>query len=364
MPEQSRRISPLKSRPAPLAHLLLLTVSLAGASVGRVMGQSATDLKGSRDHPMISRVEGAKIVGFSQKEFDEYRLVKGAVPGYNENGDLHTSDERETALNDTNSIRLEGRVWRLTYEVPTTRSTLEIVRSYQTALTKAGFKVLFQCMNLECGGPLPKTPPKWISNAVPRVHADLLGDLLMNRGGFISPVDPSDNQRYLAAHLSRPEGDVYVSVLALGITKAPIARVDVIEIKPLASGLVTVNAAAMAADLATRGSVALYGIYFDTDKADVKPESRPTLAEIATLLKQNAKLSLIVVGHTDNNGTLEHNMDLSLKRSQAVVAALASEFGIERARLDARGVAFLAPVEPNDTEEGRTKNRRVQLVRR
>jgi OOP family OmpA-OmpF porin len=82
------------------------------------------------------------------------------------------------------------------------------------------------------------------------------------------------------------------------------------------------------------------------------------------LLKQNAKLSLIVVGHTDDNGTLEHNMDLSLRRSQAVVAALVSEFGIDRTRLDARGVGFLSPVAPNSTEDGRARNRLVQLVQR
>ena len=137
-----------------------------------------------------------------------------------------------------------------------------------------------------------------------------------------------------------------------------------IEVKPLTSGLVTVNAATMAADLSTRGSVALYGIYFDTDRADVKPESRPTLSEIATLLKQNAKLALIVVGHTDNNGTLDYNLDLSLRRAQAVVAALTSEFAIDRTRLEARGVGFLAPVAPNASEEGRAKNRRVQLLQR
>jgi outer membrane protein OmpA-like peptidoglycan-associated protein len=172
-----------------------------------------------------------------------------------------------------------------------------------------------------------------------------------------------EDQRYLAAQLSRSQGDVYVSVLALGLN-TPIARVDVIEVKPMNSSLITVNAANMASDISTRGSVALYGIYFDTDKADVKPESRPTLVEVATLLKQNAKLNLIVVGHTDKNGTLEHNLDLSLRRAQAVVAALTSEFSVDRARLEARGVGFLAPVASNATEEGRAKNRRVQLIER
>ena len=360
MPQQSRPTS----QPHLLARLVTLSLlTLVPGTLAPALAQPAADVKGSRDHPMISRVEGSTIKGFAQKEFDEYRLVKGAVSGYDVDG--HRRKSPEEALNDTNSTRLEGRIWQLTYEVPKNRSTLEIVRSYQTELTKAGFKVLFQCTNLECGGPLPnKPPPVFGTSYVPSTNADTLGDLLMKRGGFSISGRPSDDQRYLAAHLSRPDGDVYVSLLALGMTAAPFARVDVIEVKPLAPGLVKVDAAVMAADLAARGSVALYGIYFDTNKADVKPESRPTLSEIATLLKENAKLSLFVVGHTDSNGTVEHNLDLSLRRAQAVVAALAAEFGIERTRLDARGVGSLSPVAPNNNEDGRAKNRRVQLDQR
>ena len=306
---------------------------------------------------MISSVEGSRIDAFAQKEFDEYRLVKGTVSGHKNDGQRWSN--LDEALNEENSIRLEGRVWTITYEVPKNRSTLEIIRSYQAELTKAGFKVLYHCDIRECAGPAPKT--SFI--LTPHIHFGALPRLLMARAGFnLIGVVPGD-QRYLAAHLSRAEGDVYVSVLALGMG-TPIARLDVIEVKPLTSGLVTVNAATMAADLSTRGSVALYGIYFDTDRADVKPESRPTLSEIATLLKQNAKLALIVVGHTDNNGTLDYNLDLSLRRAQAVVAALTSEFAIDRTRLEARGVGFLAPVVPNTSEEGRAKNRRVQLLQR
>ena len=195
------------------------------------------------------------------------------------------------------------------------------------------------------------------------MHAGALTRILMRRVGLSVYGTMSDDQRYLAAHRPRAEGDVYVSVLALTIND-PHARLDVIEVKPMTSGLVTVDAATMATDISTRGSVALYGILFDTDRAEVKPESRPTLTEIASLLRQNGKLELIVVGHTDNVGTLDHNLDLSLRRAQAVVGALTSECGVARNRLDARGVGFLSPVAPNTSEDDRAKNRRVQLLQR
>jgi OmpA-OmpF porin, OOP family len=112
------------------------------------------------------------------------------------------------------------------------------------------------------------------------------------------------------------------------------------------------------------GHIALYGIYFDTDKTDIKPESAPTLTEIAALLKQDARLTLFVVGHTDNVGGDDYNMDLSRRRATSVVTALTSQHGVDPKRLKPAGVGLLAPVAANHTEEGRAKNRRVELVKR
>jgi len=333
--------------------LVTLTVTCGAAAV--ISGQTAADVKGSRDHPMISRVEGSTIKGFERKEFDEYRLITGTVSGFNDQSQRWS--DLEEALNDRNSIRLEGAVWKLTYDVPKNRSTLEIVRSYQTALSQAGFQTLFQCTNRECAGAGPKGvigPSTWLG---------AFSELMMKRAGYFLSGGVADDQRYVAARLARAGGDVYVSVLALGLTAAPLARVDVIEVKPPKT-LVDIDAARMATDIATAGSVAVYGVYFDNDRAEIKPDSRETLSQIAALLKQNDKLELIVVGHTDNNGSLEHNLDLSLRRAQAVVASLGSEFGIARNRLEARGVGFLAPVAPNTSEENRARNRRVQLLPR
>jgi len=124
------------------------------------------------------------------------------------------------------------------------------------------------------------------------------------------------------------------------------------------------NAASWLSDITTTGHAAVYGIYFDTDKAEIKPESEPALAEMAKLLKNNASLNVFIVGHTDNTGTFEHNMKLSMDRATSVVNALVGKHGIAAPRLKAVGDGPTAPVASNDSEEGRAKNRRVELVKR
>jgi outer membrane protein OmpA-like peptidoglycan-associated protein len=136
----------------------------------------------------------------------------------------------------------------------------------------------------------------------------------------------------------------------------------VVETVPMESRMVTVDAAAMAKDVAATGHVALYGIYFDTGKADLKPESAPTLQEIATFLKQDPKITY-VVGHTDNVGGYDYNVGLSQRRAAAVVKELSGRHGVATARLKPAGAGPIAPVAPNDTEGGRAKNRRVELVK-
>lgn len=123
------------------------------------------------------------------------------------------------------------------------------------------------------------------------------------------------------------------------------------------------NADAFADGLRTTGHIAVDGIYFDTAKSVLKPESAAAVAEIVKLLKKDAGLKVFVVGHTDNKGATEGNMTLSQSRAQAVVAAL-TDAGIAAARLSAFGAGPYAPVASNDNEEGRAKNRRVELVKR
>lgn len=108
--------------------------------------------------------------------------------------------------------------------------------------------------------------------------------------------------------------------------------------------------------------MALYGLYFDTAKADVKPESKDTLEQMARLLKNASSSKLLVVGHTDDVGEFSGNMELSKRRAEAVVAALVNQYKVDRKRLTPVGVSFASPMASNDTEEGKAKNRRVELV--
>jgi len=127
---------------------------------------------------------------------------------------------------------------------------------------------------------------------------------------------------------------------------------------------VTADAAALGKDIGATGHVAVYGIYFDTGKADLKPESEPALKEVAALLAGDPALELWIVGHTDTVGQVDANMTLSQARAEAVVKALVTRHAVAAARLTAYGVGPLAPVASNANEEGRAKNRRVELVRR
>ncbi len=118
----------------------------------------------------------------------------------------------------------------------------------------------------------------------------------------------------------------------------------------------------MAKGLGETGHIALYGIYFDTDKAVLKPESRPTLEQIAKLLASQPQLNVFIVGHTDSQGAYDYNLDLSKRRAEAVAAELVKSFRIAQARLRTAGVGLLAPVGTNATDAGRALNRRVELV--
>ena len=101
---------------------------------------------------------------------------------------------------------------------------------------------------------------------------------------------------------------------------------------------------------------------FDTDRAEIKQESKPQLDEMGAYLQKNPGVAVYVVGHTDNQGKLDYNLSLSQRRAEAVVAALTGEYKIAANRLVGKGVANLTPVASNASEEGRAKNRRVELV--
>lgn len=125
---------------------------------------------------------------------------------------------------------------------------------------------------------------------------------------------------------------------------------------------VVANAEALSGSIKETGRVAVYGIYFDTGKAELKPESEPALAEIVKMLKADANLKIYVVGHTDNAGQFAYNVKLSQDRAASVVNVLVVKNGIAAARLTPFGAGPTSPVASNKTDDGKAKNRRVELV--
>lgn len=350
------------TRPPSKAAFALFSIMLFGASPAAAQ---LSDVASSKDHPMIKRYEGSTIIGYDFRKFGDVDVLLGPVKG--------GGPGKRNVLNPAKSQRVEGQTTRILYVVPQGRSPLEVMRNYQQDLQKAGFQPVFKCARTECGG----DQDGWLAE----YYLYAMGKRFTQtpvKGGGKPPGQISEyalggakDQQFLTAKRASPQGDAYASVyVAIGNFQLhnetfghAIVLLEVVEPAPMESKMVTVDAAAMAKDIRSAGKVALYGIYFDTNSDAVKPESAVTLQEIAALLKQDPKLNLYVVGHTDNVGGFDHNMDLSRRRAGSVVAALTAKHGVAAQRLKPAGVGLLAPVAPNDGEDGRAKNRRVELVK-
>jgi len=282
------------------------------------------DVAGSRDYPGIGRFGGSIVTGYQAKDFDAARMQ--AAPFANSKA--------------VKPLRLEGRVTRVAYRTGPGPSILEVSRNFENQLKGAGFETLLACDTDQCGG-IPFSE-----------QIDVLPVPQMWIDGF--------NFRYFAAHKKSDGADIYASVVTSKnnddvTTELVVAVVGAMENK-------MVDAAAMAKGLGEKGHIALYGIYFDTDKATLKKESAPTLAEMAKLLGGQPQMRVFIVGHTDSQGAYEHNMTLSRQRAEAVAAALSGSYRVARDRLYTAGVGYLAPIGSNATEDGRALNRRVELV--
>lgn len=138
--------------------------------------------------------------------------------------------------------------------------------------------------------------------------------------------------------------------------------VVVLEREGMKQSLALLDAAAMKQAIDKDGRVALH-VNFDTDKATLRPDAQPTIAEIGKLLGDDPALKLSIEGHTDNTGTAARNRELSTARARSVLGALVG-LGVDPARLSSRGYGQENPVADNASEDGRAKNRRVELVKR
>ena len=227
------------------------------------VGMAKEDVKGSKDHRLLSRMPNFYISKYEFKEFDQLDFK-------NEQG---------------KPFKVEGKKYQFTYmvnegaQIP---SVLQILRNFQNAIEKIGGKKLYE---------------------------DSINIFLkLEKDGMIT----------------------WVHVLGFGGGKA--YNLNILEEQQMKQDVVA-DAASMAKDIDSSGKVALYGIYFATNKTEIKPESEPAIKEIAHLLQQNPALKLYIVGHTDNVGSFEANMDLSKRRAESVISYLVTKYNASESRL-------------------------------
>lgn len=287
-------------------------------------GRGSVDPGG--DHPLIVPYAGSQRCAREYSDYDEATRVVGRAGG------LNTVE------------KIEGRYTRLCYRNPEGRSALEIIRNYRDALVGGGLRIEY-----ECSGP--------DDCASFNVRGPALGAITRVRQHQITN---QRDQRYFTGRLAQPNGTAYVSVHAM----PAFTLVHVVETSEMDTGMVGVDADALASGLERDGKVTLEGIYFDTGRDTLRAESEPSLLQVGLLLRQQPSLNLMVVGHTDSTGDPQANVQLSQRRAERVRDALVSRHGVAASRLTAQGVGAALPVTSNDTEAGRQQNRRVELVRR
>ncbi len=326
---------------APRFRLAAVVSAVLLSTLARAQDPVTKDVAG-RDHPLLKRYEGSFIVAHSEKQYDRYNLIVGKA--------LNPSHESSGGKQIEKEQKVEGKVTRITYYAPKGRSVLEVFRNYEQELKSKNAETLFTGSGPEELG--------YDFGGVPQYTQILEGQLF--------PYSHTDAS-YGTYKIGDAYAVVYCAAFENGVPKQPIEvgqtaiQVDIIEAKVMEKKMVTVSATEMEKQISDTGKVALYGILFDFNKADVKPESEPTISEIAKLLQSKPGLRIQVAGHTDNVGSFETNKALSQKRAEAVAAAVSAK-GIDAQRMTPVGFSSGEPVAGNETEEGRAKNRRVELV--
>lgn len=282
------------------AAFCFLVAPATARSEGEEAPEGPTDAEGCKDHRAVPRYPGQVIVECDAKEFDAAEMPLAA--------EGCGADKVE---------RLEGKMSLVRYQNPEKVSALQIARNYERALKASGYQLLLRTR----------------SNC-------------------------NDGFEWVTARLRQKGSETWVSIRS---EQGADTELRVVEVQALEQK-VEIDAAGMLAEIERTGHVAVYGILFDTGKFTIRPDSEPVLRQIVTLLQDNPALKLRVEGHTDDVGTPAANLKLSKERAASVKAWLVKA-GIAGARLAAEGYGATRPIAGNDGDEGRAKNRRVELVK-
>lgn len=306
----------------------------------------AADIEGAVEHPMVKRYPGQVIAWQHIENYQPYKVATGPVTGYRTIADW---------------IETEGRVTRTFYKYEgEDRTFSEVYKNYLDAFEAEGFEILGKGLSADRKG-VEVGSRQWMEVTFKANPATKPGAV----GTMFSGTSSSGGAGAIVARKERAAGTAYVVVYVEQHSKNYVGTlIDIVEVEAAETGLVVIDAEAMGADIAEYGRVVLDGIVFDFDKATLKAESKAALDAIAEYLKANPDKHFYVVGHTDSKGTFAYNSKLSSDRARAVADALKQDYKIASDRLQPHGVGPLVPVFSNSSDNGRQKNRRVELVER
>jgi len=293
----------------------LLALVLAFASVPALAQE---DEPGCMDHPLFTRFPGTYLAGCESNQYDLRRFPIGQMkPG------------KETL----DAVEVEGPVKWISYqprEGTTPPSGLQIMRNFENAAKKAG-------------GSIEGNWPGWCKATYDGEGMQRMGNGCTSYA-LTMKFTKGAKETWVFLQAAEREGN-----FLLTISEREAMKQDVV-----------VNE--LAEKLTKDGFISLY-INFDTGKATIRPDSVKTLDDAAVALKSIPEMKVEVAGHTDNIGSPESNQRLSQDRAQAVMTALVQR-GVKTERMTAKGYGQSVPVADNRAEEGRAKNRRVELVRK
>ncbi|MEQ8290733.1 MAG: OmpA family protein [Roseovarius sp.] len=254
------------------------------------------------------------------------------------------------------SIDVEGLVtrqsWRIEGEGLT---TLKLLTPLRDQLREAGYEILFDCADRECGG----FDFRFNISVLPA--PDMFVDLFDFR--FLSARRKDGPAvEYVTCLVSLTGETGYLQLVIVGDGQAPTVEIgDIGTLSPVAPPQ-PVEAAKLIEQLMGQGHVVLPDLEFDSGSAALAEGPYDSLAALAAFLNGNAARRIALVGHTDTVGGLDPNVALSRRRAASVLERLVSRYEVPRAQMESNGMGYLSPVAPNTTEAGREANRRVEAV--
>ena len=284
------------------ATFSVCAVTLLGLAAPAAAQDTHPDVAECKDSSVLSRMTGCWIEACVAKDFDSL--------------DIFRETEKPDVFDVTKGTPVEGQTMVIEYSCPASVSALQIVRNAERALRTAGYSVVMS------------------GNVTNNVGSHVPAVVAKKGGQWVQVLTDTGGRAYLMSAVKESE----------------------------VSQVMTADATTMAASIALTGHVAVYGITFDTGQSTITPQSNATLAEVVTLLTKNPSWRMRIEGHTDNVGTEALNTSLSVRRAAAVEAWLAAH-GVDGKRLTHEGYGESRPLGDNATEDGRARNRRVELVK-